>query len=848
MEIETDPKLGPSFVSIPPDESHSSPTKHKQHEHRHMSNVGTEPFIPRNLLPLAANDHHSNLCTSKDMKLNNKVHLYPGESPCIPGNSSMKDLFNDPQQNMTMCTVKMRKRSNSDPSKMISQTNNSLETKNLNSFDNFSDSFAVAGLPANTISNFKTNLSPRRFLSRTSTTPVTPRIIESRIYTNDLNEVNRGHQMVNQTPLTGDKKNRIKRSLALQTPTATHLRSPKIFTPLLPIPKKEFETRRMSPLSFWDYLVLEVTNTEFATPKDDKAESVFNMAKIPLELEKVMSFGFLECLDTFLYIFTILPIRLLFGFCLMFKNLITKRNCGLQRLHKADIMKGIILAFTILLLSKLDTSRIYHNIRGQAAMKLYVTFSILEVSDKLCSALGQDIIECLFSPQSLDGSSSKRRNVLRRYSRLLIFLVLGVVYSCVHSMVLLYQIITLNVAVLSYSNALITLLLSNQFSEIKSAVFKKFDRENLFQLTCADIAERFQLWVMLLAIGLRNIVEVGSTGLVPNSWSGWNRWLGAFVGPGFVVLGSEVAVDWLKHSYIAKFNNIRPRVYQKFLAVLVRDHSDHLLSDQIITKRLGLPTIPLACVLARICYQTYHILLENTEGKMFYPAYTKTTYSPTSPYIKEKSSSVLLNSTLATAVPYYLFGNTTANNIINRGAVFFQVAFNYAKEFFETSVPKKFISMSTQFFEYYNLDRDLFYLNAYYYVSVCIFFILLFTLLLMIKLILGLCLFKYSCSKIYRDLNLKSQRENQTKKETNQNFLSSQKISDSLKKREPKGGDFVPGITRGGPTGVIEMDERMRIALYDEGEDIPQRKDLKNKPSLDFLNVERFKMVGKKIW
>lgn len=50
---------------------------------------------------------------------------------------------------------------------------------------------------------------------------------------------------------------------------------------------------------------------------------------------------------------------------------------------------------------------------------------------------------------------------------------------------LFYQLVTLNVAINSYNNALLTLLLSNQFVEIKSAVFKKFEKEQLFQVTCA---------------------------------------------------------------------------------------------------------------------------------------------------------------------------------------------------------------------------------------------------------------------------------------------------------------------------------------------------------------------------
>jgi hypothetical protein len=45
----------------------------------------------------------------------------------------------------------------------------------------------------------------------------------------------------------------------------------------------------------------------------------------------------------------------------------------------------------------------------------------------------------------------------------------------------------INVAINSYNNALLTLLMSNQFAEVKSSVFKKFESGNLFQLSCAGI-------------------------------------------------------------------------------------------------------------------------------------------------------------------------------------------------------------------------------------------------------------------------------------------------------------------------------------------------------------------------
>lgn len=54
-----------------------------------------------------------------------------------------------------------------------------------------------------------------------------------------------------------------------------------------------------------------------------------------------------------------------------------------------------------------------------------------------------------------------------------------------HTLVLVYQLISMNVAINSYDHALLTLLVSNQFVEIKGSVFKKFEKDNLFQITCA---------------------------------------------------------------------------------------------------------------------------------------------------------------------------------------------------------------------------------------------------------------------------------------------------------------------------------------------------------------------------
>ena len=182
--------------------------------------------------------------------------------------------------------------------------------------------------------------------------------------------------------------------------------------------------------------------------------------------------------------------------------------------------------------------------------------------------------------------------------------ILALIYNVLHSAALFYQVIALNVAVNSYSNALLTLLLSNQFVEIKGTVFKKIEKENLFQLACADVVERFQMWLMLIIIGMRNFIEVGAmdndsyrilatstltapvsnaTGLagkassvLPQSFTLLPSWAGSVLGPFFLVLGSEMLVDWLKHAYITKFNNTKPAIYARFLDVSAKDYYSHV--------------------------------------------------------------------------------------------------------------------------------------------------------------------------------------------------------------------------------------------------------------------------------
>lgn len=431
------------------------------------------------------------------------------------------------------------------------------------------------------------------------------------------------------------------------------------------------------PFSLWDYLKEEVMATDFDSTQEMKWERVTNFIAIPFHMEKIMLFGFFVCLDSFLYTFTILPLRFAVALFLWARNLAVWLLGGPKRYlhssHKCDLLKTLLIVSSCWVLSRItDASKMYHSVRGQDVIKLYVIFNVLEIADRLCCSFGQDLLDSLFSRVTL----ARRKDGRQPYLRPLGFFTLSLFYVFAHTLVLLYQLVTLNVAINSYDNALLTLLLSNQFVEIKGSVFKKFEKENLFQLTCADIVERFQLALMLCSIGLRNLIEMtgaagnsvaavqadtltsqvpnmgsapsanksgGSTasslassslsalamlGPLPTSFTVFPSFslLETIFTPVCIVLASECLVDWLKHAFITKFNHIRPSVYGRFMDVLCRDlvvagpaardssRRKHSFVDQspVVSRRLGFAAVPLACLLVRMASQVMSMLEDDS--------------------------------------------------------------------------------------------------------------------------------------------------------------------------------------------------------------------------------------------
>ncbi|EDO16768.1 hypothetical protein Kpol_526p21 [Vanderwaltozyma polyspora DSM 70294] len=311
--------------------------------------------------------------------------------------------------------------------------------------------------------------------------------------------------------------------------------------------------------------------------QDYELEQLINMFSIPLHLEKFMLLTLLASFDCYLYYFTILPIRLVHG---VFLDLTQASNNRASRTRKERLIMFLIITASILL-TRLDTSKVYHNIKRQSAVKLYMLYSVLDMGDKMLATLGQSLLSVVLSIKG------QKRIILQKA----IFAALSLCYLVAHGYVLIYQTVSLNVAVNSYSNSLLTLLLSIQFSEMKSSVFKKFDKEGLFQISISDVVERFQVIVFLMIISIRNLVaRAGSIAtVIPTSWTLHTTSsvvIGVLCGPMVSVIGSELIVDWAKHAYIIKFNRMRPRIYRKFFYIIYKDHVAGLQKYQ---DRLGLP-------------------------------------------------------------------------------------------------------------------------------------------------------------------------------------------------------------------------------------------------------------------
>ncbi|AAF16565.1 unknown protein; 60214-63582 [Arabidopsis thaliana] len=245
-------------------------------------------------------------------------------------------------------------------------------------------------------------------------------------------------------------------------------------------------------------------------------------------LMQLIDTGFFVCVNSFLSLLTVMPIRVLLIFMDAFKNRKYLNNiCGRQFRRPSASELSDLACFLVL---ATDISLIYHMIRGQSTIKLYVVYNILEA-------------------------------------------------------------ITLSTCIVAHNNALLALLVSNNFAEIKSSVFKRFSKDNIHGLVYADSIERFHISAFLVSVLAQNILE--SEG----------AWFGNFIYNATTVFFCEMMIDIIKHSFLAKFNDIKPIAYSEFLQALC----EQTLNIRPEDRKTNLTFVPLApaCVVIRVLTPVY---------------------------------------------------------------------------------------------------------------------------------------------------------------------------------------------------------------------------------------------------
>ncbi|KAA0160803.1 hypothetical protein FNF28_05327 [Cafeteria roenbergensis] len=343
--------------------------------------------------------------------------------------------------------------------------------------------------------------------------------------------------------------------------------------------------------------------------------------QVPWHLEQCLWLGVVIALDNLLHVVTLLPIRVASTVVSGVVQLL--RGTGLDsRLHRAHLFDALRFATALLgvyTLSQFEVGWMYHTIRGESApVKLYVLFNILEVADKLMASLGLEMVNHMHRAAVMlpnirlhkHGQWSSAGWAAWQTVGLVVQVAGAAAVTAVHSAIMFVQLVCLSVALNSHSNALAALLISNNFVELKASVFKRVRYEMLFQTVCADSVERLNL---LLFLGLTVVQDAGAA-----------DGMGARLRGACVVIVAELILDWVKHYFICKYNGFKPAVYDDGATILshdvvmARDFRATTLDPTLSpSKRLGLATLPLACVIVRFLWLRFG---EQAAPRLFTPS------------------------------------------------------------------------------------------------------------------------------------------------------------------------------------------------------------------------------------
>lgn len=227
--------------------------------------------------------------------------------------------------------------------------------------------------------------------------------------------------------------------------------------------------------SFADYLSAEfnpgpsyskVSDTVWGQTERDR---VYNaLVLVPYQLERLLWLGVSLCIDSFLAVFTVLPIRVLRASFATIVKIASFGHTKLRGDQLYDLLCAALFTLTVMFLYHLKAGSIYYWVKDmtQEFLKLSVLLTALELCDKICCSFLVDVMEALAA--SCTAFASKPMRLFSSTTAAVISdALVALALLLAHGSSLMSQALVFGVAMNSQKHTLLALLIASNFTEIK---------------------------------------------------------------------------------------------------------------------------------------------------------------------------------------------------------------------------------------------------------------------------------------------------------------------------------------------------------------------------------------------
>lgn len=104
----------------------------------------------------------------------------------------------------------------------------------------------------------------------------------------------------------------------------------------------------------------------------DRRQKFYVFLRVPVELERFLAFAFLHLTDAFLFVLTLLPLRVAVALATSIRD---QRDLGAGQ--TVDVLRLLIVVGGAWLVG---AAMLYHIIKSQSVIKLYIFFNMLEAT------------------------------------------------------------------------------------------------------------------------------------------------------------------------------------------------------------------------------------------------------------------------------------------------------------------------------------------------------------------------------------------------------------------------------------------------------------------------------------